>query len=83
MRCDDFPLFLERWIVDRLFEQEAIELRFRKRVDALLLDRVLRRDHCETIAELVAFTVDRNLALLHRLEQRGLRFGRSAVDLVG
>jgi hypothetical protein len=31
----------------------------------------------------VALALDRDLRLLHHLEQRGLRLGRRAVDLVG
>ena len=63
--------------------QEAVELRFRQRIGALLLDRVLGREHHEQVRHLVGLAGDRDLALLHRLEQRRLHLGRRAVDLVG
>jgi hypothetical protein len=63
-------------------EEEAVELRFRQRIGSLLLDRILRRDDHESRGELVRGAVDRDRAFLHRLEQRGLRLRRRAVDLV-
>ena len=53
-----------------------------QRVRALELDRVLRREHDERARELVRVDVDGDAALLHALEQTGLRLGRRAVDLV-
>jgi hypothetical protein len=64
-------------------EHEAVELGLGQRVGALLLDRVLRRQHEERVGQRVVFAADGDLALLHRLQQRGLRLGRGAVDLVG
>jgi len=82
VRRDD-PAFLGgAWIIDHLLEQEAVELGFGEREDALLLDRVLRRDDHEAVAERQALAIDRDGSLLHRLEQRGLGLGRGAVDLV-
>ena len=52
-------------------------------IGALELDRVLGRDHHERARQLVGLRVDADLTLLHRLEQRRLRLGRRAVDLVG
>jgi hypothetical protein len=63
-------------------QQEAVELRFGQRVGALHLERVLRREHAERLLEHVRGAGDRDRALLHRLEQRALRLGRRAVDLV-
>ena len=63
--------------------EEAVELGLGQGIGALELDRVLRRDHHERRAERVGDAVDRHLALLHRLEQRGLGLRRRAVDLVG
>src|SRR5256885_7983202 len=83
MRRDDLSLFFDRGIVDGLLEQETVELRFGKRIDPLLLDRVLGRDDHEAVAELMALPIDRNLALLHRLQKRRLSFGRRSVDLIG
>ena len=72
-----------RRVVDQDLQHEAIELRFGQRVRAFLLDRVLRRQHEERLGQRVGLVADRDLALLHRLEQRALHLGRRAVDLVG
>jgi len=45
-------------------------------IGALLLDRVLRRDHHELVAERMGLAVDGDRALVHRLQQRRLRLGR-------
>ena len=63
-------------------EQEAVELTLRKREDALVLVRVLRRDYEEGVGELVRLAVDCHLAFLHRFEESGLGARRCAVDLV-
>ena len=52
-------------------------------IGALLLDRVLGRQHEERIGQVVGGAAGGDLVLLHRLEQRGLGLGRRAVDLVG
>ena len=62
--------------------QKAIELGFGQRIGPLELDRVLRREGGEGRREPMARAVDRDLPLLHRLEQRRLRPRRHAVDLV-
>jgi hypothetical protein len=62
--------------------REPVELRLGQRIRALVLDRVLRRHDHERAPEHVADAVDRDLVLLHALEQRGLRLRRRAVDLV-
>jgi hypothetical protein len=67
--------------VDR--HQEAIELGFRQRVCADLLDRVLGGDDEEGVGQAARLAFLRHLALLHRLEQRALGLGRRAVYLVG
>ena len=70
-------------VAHRQLEQEPVELRLGQRVGALVLHRVLRGDDDERIGQRVGLALDRDLALLHRLEQRGLRLRRRAVDLVG
>ena len=70
-------------MVDDDVEHEAVELRFGQRIRAFELDRVLRREDEERLVELVGASLDRDAVLLHRLEQRGLRLRRRAVDLVG
>jgi hypothetical protein len=76
-------LLAEAWVVDDDLEQEAVDLRLGQRVGALGLDRVLGRhdeERCGTGERLAA---DRDLVLLHDLEQRRLHLRRRAVDLVG
>ena len=82
-RRQDPPLLFRRRIVDHDVEHEAIELRLGQRIRAFLLDRVLRREHEQRPLEIEAHAADRDLILLHRLEQRRLRLRRRAVDLVG
>ena len=79
----DLQLVLRRRVVDLDLQHEAIELGFGQRVGALLLDRVLRREHEERRLDRVRHAADRDVLLLHRLQQRGLRLGGRAVDLVG
>src|SRR5581483_8824379 len=69
-------------VADREPHHEPVELCLRKRIGALVLDRVLRRDDHERLPELVGGRVDRDLALLHRLEEGGLRLRARPVDLV-
>jgi hypothetical protein len=57
--------------------------RRRKRIRPFLLDRVLRREHEERLGESIRLSGRRHRMLLHRLQQRGLRLRRRAVDLVG
>ena len=75
-------LVAERRIPDRHPHGEAVELRLGQRVGALVLDRVLGRDHEERAVEHVRRPVDGDLRLLHRLEEGGLGLRRGAVDLV-
>ena len=62
--------------------REPVELRLGQRIRALVFDRVLRRHDHERPPELVALAVDRDLLLLHALEERRLRLWGRAVDLV-
>ena len=48
-----------------------------------MLHRVLRRDHHERLLQRVGSAVDGHLQLIHGFEQRRLRLGRRAIDLVG
>jgi hypothetical protein len=70
-------------IADAELEHEAVDLRLRQRIGALLLDRVLRGEHEERPRQRERLAAQRDLMLLHRLEQRRLDLGRRAVDLVG
>ena len=78
----DGPLSRLVGVADVDAEEEAVELRLRQRIGALVLDRVLRRRDQERRGQRPRLAVDRDLALLHGLEQRGLRLRRRAVDLV-
>ena len=63
--------------------QEAVELRFGQREGADLVRRVLRGDDEEGARQRVGLPFGGDLALFHRFEQRALRLGCGAVDLVG
>ncbi len=63
-------------------QHEAVELRFRQRISALELVRVLRREDDEPVGQRKPLALDRHLALFHRLEQRRLRLRAGAIDLV-
>ena len=69
-------------VADRHPHGEPVELRLGQRVGALVLHRVLGRDHQERALENVRLAVHGDLCLLHRLEQRRLGLRRCAVDLV-
>ena len=72
-----------RRIIDLDVEHESIELRFRQRIRAFLLDRILRSDHEKRLRQRMRGLADRNFALLHRLQQSRLSFRRRAVHFVG
>ena len=83
-RLDQNPPFDLRIRVGHVdLQQEAIELRFRQRIGAFVLDRVLRRQHMERRRHVVRRARHRHVMLLHRLQQRRLRARRCAVDFVG
>ena len=69
-------------IAEREPDHEAVDLRLGQRVGALVLDGVLRREDQERAREFVRGGVHGDVALLHALEQAGLRLRRGAVDLV-
>ncbi len=69
-------------IAEADLHQEPVALRLRQRVGALHLHGVLGGDDHERLGERVGVAVDGDLLLLHGLEQRRLRLGGGAVDLV-
>ena len=81
-RSRDLELLVVRRVLDDDVEHEAVELRFRQRIGAFELDRVLRREHVERFVQLVGLALHRDAVLLHRFEQRRLRLRRGAVDFV-
>ena len=62
---------------------ETVKLRLGERIGSLLFDRVLGGEDEEGVGETVPLAPHGNLTLLHRLQECGLRLGRSPVDLVG
>ncbi len=81
--AEDFLLLVRERVIHPDVEHEAVELRFGERVGALLFDRVLRREDEEGFLQRVGGVAGGDHFLLHRLEQRGLRLRRRAVDFVG
>ena len=79
----DLALVARAGIADHHLEHEAVDLGFGQRIGSLLLDRVLRGQDEKRLVERERFVADRDLMLLHRLQQRRLHLGRRAVDLVG
>jgi hypothetical protein len=80
---EEAHLDLRRRIADADAEEEAIELRLGERERPREVLRVLRRDDEERVGERDGLPVERDLPLVHRLEQGGLRARARAVDLVG
>ena len=63
--------------------QEAVELRLRQRVRAMVLDRVLRRQHHERRRQRVRVVIHGDLRFVHRFQERRLGLRGGAVDFVG
>ena len=80
---EDPPLGGAVGIADVDLHQEAVELRLGQRIGAFLLQRILRRQHVEGLRQVVPLAGDRDMVLLHRLQQRRLRARAGPVDLVG
>ena len=80
---DDAPLGVAVGIADVDLHQEAVELGLGQRIGAFLLQRVLGREHVERNRQVVTRAGDRDVTLLHRLQQRRLGARAGAVDLVG
>ena len=64
-------------------KEEAVQLRFGQRISALHFQRILRRQHHEGFVHAMRLARHRDVLFLHGFEQRALRLGRGAVDLVG
>ncbi len=77
------PLLVERRIPEGQPQQEPVQLGLGQRVGALVLDGVGGGQHVEGPRQHERVPLDGDLPLLHGLQQRGLRLGRGAVDLVG
>ena len=82
-QIENLPLLRFRRITDVQLEHEAVELRFGQLIGAFLLERILRGENEERIGQRIGLVADRDLAFLHRFEQRALHLGRRAIDFVG
>ena len=81
--AEHLALLVGRGVVEPVAEHEPIELGLGEFERAALLDRILRGDYEERGGQDVGLGADRDLPLLHGLEQRALHLWRCAVDLVG
>ncbi len=63
-------------------DHEPVHLCLRERVDPLRLDGVQGRDDHERVRQLEGRSLDRDLSLLHRLQQGGLGLRGRPVDLI-
>ena len=70
-------------VADDDLHHEPVDLRLGQRIGALGLDRVLGGHHQERPRHAVGLPADRDLLLLHHLQQRALHLRRRPVDLVG
>ncbi len=80
---DDSHFLGGRRVIDLGLEQEAVELCLRQRVGPLGLDRILGCQHDERPGKHQRLSFERDLMLLHDLQQRALGFRRGPVDLIG
>ena len=79
----DLNLGIKSRIPQRQPQEEAVTLCLRQQERSLMLQRILCGDHVKWVRQRMCHAVHRHLPLLHRFQQRRLRFGRAAVDLVG
>lgn len=79
---NNFAFVVVRRIANKDMEQEAIHLSFRQGIGAFLFDRILGGEDEEKMRQPMRLAGNSDLSFLHRFEQCGLRFGRSAIDFV-
>ena len=82
-RLQHVCLIRRRQVAKAQPHQEPVELRLGQLVRAFVLDRVVGREHHERRRQPPGLAVHADLALAHRLKQRGLGLRRRPVDLVG
>ncbi len=80
--ADNLLLLLFLGVADDDLEHKTVGLRLGQWVGTLLLDRVLRSQYEERVAQLECLFPDGYLPFLHGLEQSGLYLGGRTVDLV-
>src|SRR2546430_12821304 len=83
LRVEDRDLFALLRVAELYAHEETVELSLREREGPLVLDRVLGRHDEERLRQLVRRPIDRHLVLVHRFQERGLRFRGGPVYLVG
>src|ERR1700693_2142385 len=69
-------------IINADFQQKAVQLRLGQRIRSLKFNRVLRGEHGEEIGKWISLSIESYLSLFHRLQQRRLRPGWSAVNFI-
>ena len=79
---EHFVQFVHAWKAHLQLEEEPVELRFGQRIRTLHLERVHGGQHEERLLQRMRGLARGHAVLLHRLEQRRLRLGCGAVDLV-
>src|SRR5262245_61887495 len=79
---DHLTLRFECRILDADLHHEAVQLGFGQWVCSFVFNRVLSRKDRQYGRKRMRGSVDRDLALLHGLQQRRLCFCRSAVDFI-
>ncbi len=79
----DLDLLVTPRVLDVDAEHEPVELGLGQRIGPLVFDGILGGDHEKGPRQLARLAPGGHRVFLHRLEQRGLRLGRRAVDLVG
>ena len=79
---EHFGQLIGRRVAHQDLEEEPVKLRFRQRVGAFLVNRVLRRHDEERLDQLAQFAARGDLVLLHGFEQGRLGLRRRAVDFV-
>jgi len=70
-------------IVEPYGKHKTVELGFRKRIRAFLLDRILGGQHKKGLLQNEMVACRRHSLFLHGFQQRRLGFGRRPVDLIG
>ena len=78
----DANLLLAVRVADVDAVHEPVELGLRQGIGSLVLNRVLSRHHKKGRLKLKSPACRGDRAFLHRFQQRGLRLGRCAIDLV-
>ena len=78
----DLGLMLSGRIRDQNLHEKTIKLRLGQRIRSFELHRVLRGEHGEKAGKRMARSINRDLPLFHRFQQRRLGAGRGAVNLI-